>query len=69
MALHQWGNAHVYGPGNEPVLLVEKATGQPLALLAPTGADGRPLSRTDILSVPGPGASPATQRRLAAANA
>ena len=64
LALHQWGNTHVYGPGNEPVLLVEKATGLPLKPLAPIASNGSPLSRADILTKPGPGASPATQRRL-----
>tara|TARA_R110000787_G_scaffold93770_3_gene196107 strand:+ start:1636 stop:2118 length:483 start_codon:yes stop_codon:yes gene_type:complete len=65
LALHQWGNEHIYGRGNEPVLLLEKATGQPVPPLSPISANGTPLSRADILSVPGPGASLATQRRLA----
>ena len=67
LALHQWGNEHVYGPGNEPVLLLECATGQPLQPLAPTSRDGHRLTRADIQTRPGPGASKATVRRLAEA--
>tara|TARA_R110001606_G_scaffold309402_1_gene456362 strand:- start:4292 stop:4786 length:495 start_codon:yes stop_codon:yes gene_type:complete len=67
LALHQWGNEHVYGPGNEPVLLLERATGKPLQPFAPTSRDGRRLTRADILARPGPGASKATVRRLAEA--
>lgn len=65
LALHQWGNLHIYGPGNEPVLLVEKANGLPLRPMAPTSSNGSTLSRGDILTQPGPGASLATQRRRA----
>ncbi|MEM9122795.1 MAG: transcriptional regulator, partial [Pseudomonadota bacterium] len=65
LAMYQWSNEHFYGPDKAPVELRELASGKPLAHLAVRDAEGRPLTRRDLIAVPGPGASKATKRRLA----
>ena len=64
ITMSQWGNAHLFGAGREPVEIIERANGRPLGTIGPTGADGRPLSLDDLAVRPGPGASRAAQRRL-----
>lgn len=63
-ALREWSDDWVFGPGHEPVL-VEDRRGRRLPKLRVTDADGRPVSRRDLRSVPGPGATRDTIRRLA----
>jgi hypothetical protein len=64
-ALREWSDEWVFGRGNEPVLVQDRRTGKRLPRMRVTDADGRPLSRRDLRTVPGPGASPATRRLLA----
>jgi DNA-binding HxlR family transcriptional regulator len=64
LAMTQWGNAQLYGPGREPVLVLDRATGEPLLPIVPRRADGTPVPPEDIVVAAGPGASPATRRRL-----
>lgn len=66
IAVTQWGNEHVYGAGREPVTLHERSSGEALSSLVPIGSDGNALDLGDIVVRPGPGASPATRRRIAA---
>jgi len=63
-ALREWSDEWVFGRGNEPVIVQDRRTGRRLPKLRITGADGRPLSRRDLRTVPGPGASRDTLRRL-----
>lgn len=65
IAMGQWANAYEYGPGQEPVLHVSRKSGQALQSLRFVGADGTEIPVEDLWAVPGPGASPATIRRLA----
>lgn len=43
VALRQWGEAHLFAPGEAHSLLVDKHDGQPLAPMAPRDAQGRAL--------------------------
>jgi DNA-binding HxlR family transcriptional regulator len=64
-AMREWSDEWVFGRGNEPVILTDRRTGRRLPKLQVTDADGRPLSRRDLRTLPGPGASKDTLRRLA----
>ena len=64
-ALREWSDEWVFGRGNEPVLVQDRRTGRRLPRMRVTDAEGRPLSRRDLRTVPGPGASPGTRRLLA----
>jgi DNA-binding HxlR family transcriptional regulator len=63
-SLREWSDEHVFGKGNEPVIVKDRRTGRRLPKLRVTDADGRPVSRRDLRTVPGPGASPETLRLL-----
>lgn len=41
VALRQWGEQHLFSPGEAHSLLIEKRTGQPIATMAPRAANGR----------------------------
>jgi hypothetical protein len=62
-ALREWSDEWVFGRGNEPVIVLDRA-GRRLPKLRVTNADGKPVSRRDLRTLPGPGASPETLRRL-----
>ena len=64
VALTQWSNEHVFGEGNEPMLLLERETGKPVEEMQLRGASGRQLEPRDVVYQPGPGASRAARRRL-----
>lgn len=63
-AMNQWGNEHVFGSGKEPVLMIERATGKPIRPVQVLGESQDPLERRHIGARPGPGASPATVKRI-----
>lgn len=63
-ALREWSDEWVFGRGNEPVIVKDRRTGRRIPKLCVTDAEGRALSRRDLRTVPGPGASPETIRRL-----
>ena len=63
-ALREWSDEWVFGRGNEPVIVHDRRTGRRLPKLRVTDADGRPLTRRDLRTVPGPGASRETVRLL-----
>ena len=63
-ALREWSDEWVFGRGNEPVIVQDRRSGRRLAKLRVTDAEGRPLSRRDLRTVPGPGASRDTIHRL-----
>lgn len=63
-ALREWSDEWVFGRGNEPMIVRDRKTGRLLPKLRVTDSDGKPLSRRDLRSVPGPGASKETIRLL-----
>ena len=62
--LREWSDEYVFGKGNEPVIVKDRRTERRIPKLRVTDADGRPLSRRDLRTVPGPGASAQTIRLL-----
>ena len=64
-ALRDWSDEWVFGPGREPVIVRDRRSGRRIPRLRVTDAEGRALSRRDLRTEPGPGATPATRRRLA----
>jgi DNA-binding HxlR family transcriptional regulator len=64
-ALRQWGDRWVFGPGNEPLVVLDRKTGRPIPPLRVRGEDGELLRTADLELRPGPGASTATLARAA----
>lgn len=56
-ALRQWGDRWVFGPGKEPILVLDRRTGRPVPPLRIRGEDGEPLRAADMDVRPGPGAT------------
>ncbi|KMN37012.1 HxlR family transcriptional regulator [Chromobacterium sp. LK1] len=44
LALRQWGERHLFAPGERHSLLVDKQSGQPVPLMSPRDADGVELA-------------------------
>ncbi|HYG06900.1 MAG TPA: helix-turn-helix domain-containing protein [Stenotrophomonas sp.] len=44
MALRQWGERHLFAPGERHSVLVDRRTGKPVPYMAPASKDGRPLA-------------------------
>ncbi|MEX0344683.1 MAG: winged helix-turn-helix transcriptional regulator [Rhizobiaceae bacterium] len=65
IAMSQWGNQHIFGPGNETIEIVERSTGDPVEPCGIVGARGNQLALDQLVVKPGPGAGPATRKRLA----
>jgi DNA-binding HxlR family transcriptional regulator len=63
-ALRDWSDEWVFGRGHEPVIVKDRHSNRRLPRLRVTDADGRPLTRRDLRSEPGPGASRETTRLL-----
>lgn len=63
-ALRQWADRWIYGEGNEPVLLVDRRTGETIPRLRINDASGAPIKSADLEMRPGPGATRATLRRF-----
>ena len=63
-ALRDWSDDWIFGRGKEPVIVRDRRTRRRIPKLRVTDADGRPLSRRDLRTLPGPGASSETIRRL-----
>lgn len=63
-AMRDWSDEWIFGKGGEPVIVKDRRTNRRLAKLRVTGADGKELTRRDLRTVPGPGASAETRRRL-----
>ena len=60
VALMQWGDKWVFGPGQEPLRITDKKYGAPIQALGVLARDGRYLERRDVAFLPGPGASQET---------
>lgn len=63
-ALREWSDAWIFGEGNEPVVIKDRRTRQPIPPLRLKDAEGRILTRRDLYTEAGPGASPETRRYL-----
>jgi len=65
IALREWSDEWVFGRGQEPLILRERATGRRLPRLRVTNRDGVEMKVADISATPGPGASAESRLRLA----
>jgi DNA-binding HxlR family transcriptional regulator len=57
MALRDWSDRWVFGPGHEPLVVVERATGRRVPPLSVRNVDGKVLHRRALRMLPGPGVS------------
>lgn len=64
VALTQWGDRWVFGENNEPVLFLERETGQSISPVKVFSTQGEVLRARDLRVVAGPGASPESRERL-----
>jgi hypothetical protein len=55
--MRDWSDQWVFGPGHEPVIVKDRRTNRRLPPLRVTDATGRAVSRRDLRTEPGPGAS------------
>ncbi len=55
-SLREWGDEWIFGHGNEPLVVSDRESGRRVPKMEVRDADGRPLSRRDLRSAPGPGA-------------
>jgi DNA-binding HxlR family transcriptional regulator len=62
--LREWSDDWIFGKGNEPVLMKDRARGRKIPKLRVRDVDGRALSRRDLRTEVGPGASKATRARF-----
>jgi DNA-binding HxlR family transcriptional regulator len=63
-ALRDWSDEWIFGRGHEPVIVKDRASGRRIPKLCVTDVDGRPLTRRDLRTVPGPGATKETVQLL-----
>jgi DNA-binding HxlR family transcriptional regulator len=63
-AMREWSDDWVFGKGAEPVIVKDRRTQRRIPRLRVTDAEGKDLTRRDLITVPGPGANEATRRRL-----
>ncbi|MEH0884165.1 helix-turn-helix domain-containing protein [Enterobacter sp. UNJFSC 003] len=47
VALRQWGEQHLFAPGERHSLLIDTHTGKPVPFMAPAGQDGAVLTTAD----------------------
>ena len=64
MAMRDWSDQWVFGPGREPVVVVERTTGRRVPRIKVLNEDGDSLTRKALRTLPGPGATPETRRRF-----
>jgi AraC-like DNA-binding protein/DNA-binding HxlR family transcriptional regulator len=64
VALNQWGDRWISGPGHEPFILTSRNTGAPLAPLAMRDVNDVFVAPGDVALAPGPGASARLLRKL-----
>ena len=63
VALGQWGDKWIFGDGNEPVTVVDRANEQPVLPMEVKSQDGRSLKLHEAGYVAGPGATEETRKR------
>jgi hypothetical protein len=55
VALREWGDRHVIGPGDEPLRLVDRDSGRDVRLALIDGESGTVVDPRQVRLVPGPG--------------
>ncbi len=65
-ALRQWGDRWIFGPGREPLQVVDRDTDQPIEPVRIRRTDGSPVPAARLSLRPGPGATPETLARFRA---
>ena len=60
--LREWGDAWVFGEGNEPLVMRERASGERIPPTLVRNHTGDPLGRSEIRAEAGPGATDETRR-------
>ena len=60
IALVQWGDRWVFGPGREPMEILDRETGSPVLKVGVQARDGHQLTPRDVTFGPGPGATDET---------
>lgn len=68
MAIMQWGDRWVSGPGNEPVVAIDRASGSAITPLVLRATSGRTVSSDELMYKPSRGATTATRDYLTAKN-
>ena len=68
MAIMQWGDRWVSGPGNEPVVAVDRESGAAIKPLIVRSTSGRAISSDELMYKPGRGATAVTRDYLLAKN-
>ena len=63
-AMRDWSDEWVFGPGGEPVIVRDRRTNRRLPRMRVTDADGNEVTRRELRTEPGPGASSQTRRLL-----
>jgi DNA-binding HxlR family transcriptional regulator len=61
-AMRDWSDEWIFGKGGEPVIVKDRRTNRRLPRLRVTDADGNEVTRRDLRTEPGPGASEETRR-------
>jgi DNA-binding HxlR family transcriptional regulator len=64
IALMQWGDRWINGPGRAPIRVLERETGEEISQIQVRATGGKALSLRDAIVVPGPGANDAIVRRF-----
>ena len=64
VALMQWGDRWVVGPGGEPIQVLDAEDRAPVRPIEVTAKSGKALSIKELRFLPGPGASAATRSRF-----
>jgi len=54
IALREWGDRHVLGPGNEPLRLVDRTTGNPVRLQLVDDETGTVVDPANLVHIAGP---------------
>lgn len=64
IALTQWGDRWVFGKGSEPVIFLDRESGEPISPVQVFSSRGEALRPRDIKVVAGPGATPEARARI-----
>ena len=64
MAIMQWGDRWVSGPGNEPAVAFDRKSGAAIQPMMMRSGSGRAVSSDELMYKPGHGASKATREQL-----
>ncbi|MCP4074828.1 MAG: helix-turn-helix transcriptional regulator [Gammaproteobacteria bacterium] len=64
ITLTQWGDKWVYGQSKEPIIFLDRDSGEPISPILVHAKDGRKLRPRDIMPTAGPGANKKAIERL-----